>query len=708
MLSASHGHESISRKASFSVILINLIITTYTSLEIIAADKKTEYHFTENDILKIVYAAYDFIPLYGLTLIHMATKNNESAGENITYQNVKSISGGSLSDICAEQRDGALKGAQLLAKSLRAEGVEVLFGYPGGANLEIFDVLHEYDIKCIRTEHEQGAVHAAQGYARSTGKVGVCLATSGPGATNLVTGIADANSDSTAIVCITGNVPSHLLGKNAFQEVDITAIVEPITKANYLVHRVADIPEVVRASFQQAGGNRPGPVLIDIPKDIQQHYPRDPKSNYFEPEIPAMIDDIEPLISGLSENQLEECCRFISEAHRPIIYAGGGIVSSDAHDLLLALAEKLQCPVTTTIMGLGVFPPAHELSLHALGMHGTKYANVAINEADLVLALGVRFDDRVTGNVEEFIKYGKIVHIDIDRNELNKNKTVTLPICADLKIAMKQLVDSAEGGDYQPWRQYLFEIRENNPMTVPKYPATEASIPPQYAISLLSDMTQGEAIVSLGVGQHQMWGMQFYQSVHPRSFLSSSGFGTMGYGLPAAIGAKVGNRDRLVIDIDGDGSLNMTIQELAVCHRYGIGVKVVVINNQWLGMVRQWQDMIYDGHRAESDLSAQAEEDPTIKDNVSDELNVYPDFLKISEGYRIKAERVSCINNLPDAFRRMLANPNEPYLLDVVVQKEEDVFPMIPAGGSYKDIIMTKEELAAKTKTAKGSQGNSI
>jgi acetolactate synthase I/II/III large subunit len=612
----------------------------------------------------------------------------QASDDNITYKSESTVTGGALTDLKPEQRAEALRGAQLLAKALRAEGVDVLFGYPGGANLEIFDVLREFGLRCVRTEHEQGAAHAAQGYARASGKVGVCLATSGPGATNLVTGIADANSDSTPIVAITGNVPSPLLGKNAFQEVDIVGITKPITKKNYLVKRVTDIPEVVREAFALAGGNRPGPVLIDIPKDIQQHYPKDAEGNYTPPRIPAVIEPPEPTIAGLTETQLDEACRLLAEAKRPVIYAGGGIVSADCADQLLALAEKLRCPVTTTVMGHGIFPPDHPLALHSLGMHGSKYANVAVNEADLVLALGVRFDDRVTGNVKQFIADGKVIHIDIDRNELNKNKTVTLPICADVKPALEQLIGCAECKEHGDWLAYLSGLREQYPFEVPE----KTSISPQYAIRLLSDLTDGEAIVSLGVGQHQMWAMQHYRSKRTRSFLSSSGFGTMGYGLPAAIGAKVACPDRQVIDIDGDGSLNMTIQELATCRRYGIGVKVVVINNQWLGMVRQWQDMIYDGHRAESGMA-----DPMAV-KAADEVDIYPDFPTIAKGYRVKAERVTRPEDLAAAYARMLADPAEPYLLDVVVEAEENVYPMIPAGGSYRDIIMNPPRGARRSR----------
>jgi acetolactate synthase-1/2/3 large subunit len=618
------------------------------------------------------------------------------SADNITYQDLSTVTGGRLQEIKSEQQEGALKGAQILARCLQLEGVDVLFGYPGGANLEIFDVLPQFDIRCVRVEHEQGAVHAAQGYARATGKVGVCLATSGPGATNLVTGIADARSDSTAIVAITGNVPSHLLGKNAFQEVDIVAVTRPITKRNYLVDRVTHIPEIVREAFALAGGNRPGPVLIDIPKDIQQHYPRDPEGNYTPPRMPAVISAPEVEIGGLTDNQLQECLHLIAEAQRPVIYAGGGIVTSKSEDSLLALAEKLQIPVTTTLMGVGAFPPGHEMSLHVLGMHGSKYANVAVNEADLVLALGVRFDDRVTGNVNEFIREGKIIHIDIDRDELNKNIIVTMPICADVGIALAQLVEAASAREANDWNQYLAGLRSEFPFSV----SDSQALKPQYAIRLLSEMTRGEAIISLGVGQHQMWAMQYYLAARSRSFLSSSGFGTMGYGLPAAIGAKIACPDRQVIDIDGDGSLNMTIHELSTCHRYAIGVKVVVINNQWLGMVRQWQDMIYDGHRACSDLS-----DPMMEVKRAEEMDIYPDFIAIAGGYRVAAERITMKDDLAAAYERLLRDPDEPYLLDIIVEADENVYPMIPAGGSYKEIIMSAEDMS---RDSKGKQGSNI
>ncbi len=608
----------------------------------------------------------------------MTQKNPQPTADNITYADVTSVTGAPLADIREEDRPRAQRGAQILAAALVAEGVECLFGYPGGANLEIFDVLDDFGLRCYRTEHEQGAIHAAQGYARATGRVGVCLATSGPGACNLVTGLGDANSDSTAVVAITGNVPSHLLGKNAFQEADIVGITEPITKASILIEQVSDIPEAVRRAFATAAFNRPGPVLIDLPKDVQQHFPRDPDGRYVAPRIPAVIDPVGPSMSSIPDAQLKQCMRMIAEATSPVIYAGGGIVSSGTEMQLVALAEKLGCPVTTTIMGLGSVPADHPLWLHVLGMHGSYTANLAVNEADLVLALGVRFDDRVTGNVDEFIKHGQIIHIDIDRNEINKNKVATLGIGADLTVALDQLITAAVPGNYAAWRTRLDALKNKHPLKA----AVRDGLSGPAAIEMLSTMTNGDALVTVGVGQHQMWAMQHYAVNQRRSFLSSSGFGTMGYGLPAAVGAKVACPDRTVIDIDGDGSLNMSIHELSTLHRYGIGVKIVCINNQWLGMVRQWQDMIYAGRRASSALG-----DPMAV-KPSDEHDIYPDFVTIAAGYRVSAARVRRLDELEAAYTRMLADPNEPYLLDLIVEPEQNVYPMIPAGGTYKDIIL--------------------
>ena len=620
-----------------------------------------------------------------------AGRKGRSANDQVTYADLSTISGSPLSGIAEQDRSSALRGAQILANCLKLEGVDELFGYPGGANLEIFDVLRDFGVRIIRVEHEQGAVHAAEGFARASGRVGVCLATSGPGATNLVTGIGDANSDSVPIVAVTGNVPSHLLGKNAFQEVDIVAITKPITKRSTLVDSVGSLPTVVRQAFALALSNRPGPVLIDVPKDVQQHYPRDPEGRYAPPRMPAVIGPVEPPVGGINAYQLEEACRLIREARRPIIYAGGGVVSGGVSDVLRTLAERLNCPVATTLMGLGAIPPDHPLALHVLGMHGSKYSNVAINESDLVLALGVRFDDRVTGKVADFIGHGRIIHIDVDRRELNKNKPVTLPICADLRTALPQLLEAAQPGDSADWADYCRQMKQRYPIALPDdSDESGRDIRPQHVVATLSRLTGGEAIVTTGVGQHQMWAMQYYQARRPRSFISSGGFGTMGFGLPAAIGAKVACPDRLVIDLDGDGSLNMTVHELSTCHRYSLGVKVIVINNQFLGMPRQWQDIIYKGHRAESSLR-----DPhAIARGQADDI--YPDFLSIAAGYRVAARRVREKAELETALRWLLAEPDEPAVLDVIVRPEENVYPMIPAGATYQEMICSDEDLMRK------------
>lgn len=611
------------------------------------------------------------------------TRNTSHRGsENLTYQTELKRS----SPVGKEPGTStpSKNGAQLIVETLMAQGVEVVFGYPGGANLEIFDAIDRFGLPCIRTEHEQGAVHAAQGYARSSGRLGVCLATSGPGATNLVTGIADANSDSTAILCITGNVPSHLLGKNAFQEVDIVSIVTPITKIARQVIDVNRVIDEVSQGVLQAMNGRPGPVLLDFPKDVQQAYCSSAEAE-LDPVTPIVGERTgESSTKRLSTSDIRRVQQLISQAEKPVLYVGGGVVSASCEPALLQLAEKLDCPVTTTVMAHGAFPPKHRLALQCLGMHGSVVANTAVNEADLVIALGVRFDDRVTGDPEKFIEDGSIIHIDVDPAELNKNKAVDIAICADLRDAIPQLTRVVESCCHSKWLSYLSTVATSFPLDCPD----SEKITPQYAIGLLSEMTAGKAIVAMGVGQHQMWAMQHYEPSTHRSFLSSSGFGTMGFGLPAAIGAKVAHPDRLVVDIDGDGSLNMTIQELATCHRYSLGVKVVVINNQWLGMVRQWQDMIYNGRRAESDLS-----DPRAGSTQG--CDTYPNFSMIARGYRVESMRITLKSELVSALERLLRDPSEPFLLDVIVEAERNVYPMIPAGGSYKDVVLSDADVQA-------------
>ncbi|MFQ6048867.1 MAG: thiamine pyrophosphate-binding protein, partial [Phycisphaerae bacterium] len=439
-----------------------------------------------------------------------------------------------------------------------------------------------------------------------------------------------------------------------------------------------------REAFYVATTRRPGPVLIDVPKDVQQQYAVDQQGDYIEPDFdPPLPAAAQPTLHGSS---LEQICQLIKQARRPIIYAGGGVISADASQLLLQFASKANIPVTTTLMGLGAIPHDHRLSLGVLGMHGSKYANDAINQADLIIALGVRFDDRVTGKVSEFAKQGKIVHVDIDPKEINKNKPVDVGIVADLRVILQALLERVEPSQCDQWHRHLADAKARWPMDVPY---DDRLIKPQWAIHLLWQMIGDRALVTVGVGQHQMWAMQHFHPAGPRSFISSSGFGTMGFGLPAAIGAKVACPDRLVVDIDGDGSLNMTIQELSTVHRYGLDIKIVVINNQYLGMVRQWQDMIYRRHRAESCL-VDPNDDGTWPDHLRAD-RAYPDFVTIAAGYRIPARRVWQPQRLQQAYEQMLATDG-PYLLDVLVCPETNVYPMIPAGGTYRDIILSKPE----------------
>ncbi|WP_331692675.1 biosynthetic-type acetolactate synthase large subunit [Pandoraea sputorum] len=569
------------------------------------------------------------------------------------------------------------KGADLIARTLVDIGIDTVFCYPGGANLEMLDALSRVSITLVRTEHEQGSVFGAQGYARATGKLGVCLATSGPGATNLVTGIADAASDSVPILAITGNVATHWLGKNAFQEVDIVAITKPVTKLARQVREARDIPAALREAAACALAGRPGPVLLDFPKDIQQARPEQPTDKRFTSAVPA----------GMSDETARRIAALLAQSERPVLYAGGGVIASGTSAQLVALAEALDCPVALTMMGLGAVPDDHRLLLGPLGMHGAYAANVAVNEADLVLALGVRFDDRVIGDPASFARHAKIVHIDVDAAEIGKNKPVTLGVHADLRDAFAGLLAHAKRREVPAWHKYLRERREAHPLRAPQM-AGEASagkdggvLTGVDVIAALAAMLPPEAVVTTGVGQHQMWAMQHLRLREPRTFLSSAGFGTMGFGLPAAIGAKVALPNVPVIDIDGDGSLNMSVNELSTCRRYGLGVKVLVINNQWLGMVRQWQDMIYARNRVASSLV-----DPNAPDG-ADDGRPYPDFVTIAAGYGVAGARVTRAEDLPAALERMLEDPSEPYLLDVLVAREDDVYPMIPAGKTYRDVV---------------------
>jgi acetolactate synthase-1/2/3 large subunit len=557
------------------------------------------------------------------------------------------------------------KGADILVQALAHQGVELVFGYPGGASMEIHQALTRSKIRCVLCRHEQGETFAAEGYARASGKVGVCLATSGPGATNLVTGLADARMDSVPIVAITGQVARPSIGRDAFQETPIVEITRQITKHNYLVHSLEDLPAIVAEAFHIASTGRPGPVLIDVPKDVQQGY-----------TVPVFPDRIalrtyDPHVRA-SREELETVARLIRESKRPVIYAGGGIISGNATGELRKLVDRTKIPVAQTLMGLGAFPETDRLSLHMLGMHGSVYSNYAVNHSDLLLALGVRFDDRVTGNLEEFAKHGKIVHIDIDPSELNKNKEAHYPIVSDIKCALEELNGLVNAGDYTAWHAELDTQREKHPLS---YKDTDDEILPQYAIDLLYRITEGKAVIATGVGQHQMWSAQFYRFDEPRNWLTSGGLGAMGFGLPAAIGAALARPGELVVDIDGDGSLTMNIQELATLYSEKVPVKVMVLNNQHLGMVVQWEDRFYQSNRGHTFIG-----DPEGK-------GIFPDFVKIAEGFRVPGEQVVHKADLPAAIERMIG-ADGPYLLDVVVPYQEHVLPMIPSGKGFADIII--------------------
>jgi acetolactate synthase-1/2/3 large subunit len=560
-----------------------------------------------------------------------------------------------------------VRGCDILVQSLVREGVDLVFGYPGGASMEIHQALTRSDIRCVLCRHEQGEIFAAEGYAKASGKVGVCVATSGPGATNLVTGLADAKMDSVPVVAITGQVPTHLMGGDAFQETPIIEVTRQITKHNFLIDKIEDIPRVIKEAFYIASSGRPGPVLVDIPKDVQQGY-----------AVPEFVDRVtirsyNPHVKA-TRSILTEIARMIRESKRPVVYAGGGIVTSGGSEELRSFVEKTGIPVVSTLMGLGAYPETDPLSLQMVGMHGTVYANYAINHADLLLAMGVRFDDRVTGKLEEFCKHGKIVHIDIDPSELNKNKPAHLPVESDIKYALEELNGLVEAGDYTAWTNELDTWREKHPMT---FKDLDDQILPQYAIRMLYEKTGGDAVVATGVGQHQMWAAQYYLFDEPRNWLTSGGLGAMGFGLPAALGAALARPDKLVVDIDGDGSFAMNVQELATLYAEEIPVKVLLLNNQHLGMVVQWEDILYESNRGHTFIG-----DPKGE-------GIFPDYSQVAKGFRVAAEQVVKKEDLSAAMDRMLNTPG-PYVLDVIVPYQEHVLPMIPSGKSFADIIVER------------------
>ena len=554
-----------------------------------------------------------------------------------------------------------MNGAKAFIESLKMEGVDTIFGYPGGVLLHIYDEIYDCDIRHILVRHEQAAAHAADGYARATGKTGVCLATSGPGATNLVTGIATAHMDSVPMVAFTGQVSSSLIGNDAFQEANITGITLPITKHNYLVQKADDIPKSIKEAFYIASTGRPGPVLVDITKDATVN-----EFKFSYPER-AELRSYKPTVRGNSK-QIQTAAKMILNAKRPVIYAGGGIVSSNASFELHKLAEMLNAPVTTTLLGMGAFPTDHPLFLGMLGMHGTKYANFSIQDSDLLIAVGARFDDRVTSKISSFASGAKIIHIDVDPAEISKNVAVDIPIVGDAKCVLKDLIktlsDKITAGKTDDWVKRVQQWKKEYPLT---YQRDSSKIKPQFVIETLCEV-EPNAIVATEVGQHQMWTAQYFKFKQPRKFITSGGLGTMGYGLPAAMGAKVGCPDQVVFDVAGDGSFQMNSQELATLVSNDIPVVAVILNNGYLGMVRQWQELFYDRHYSHTDIS----------DSV--------DFVKLAEAYGALGLRVEKKSELKEAVQTAVKS-GRPAVIDVRVDREENVFPMVPAGASINELI---------------------
>ncbi len=562
-----------------------------------------------------------------------------------------------------------LTGAQILLESLKKEGVEVLFGYPGGAIIDIYDELtrnpelHHYLVR-----HEQGALHAADGYARATGKVGVALVTSGPGATNTVTGLATAYCDSIPLVLITGQVATGLIGNDAFQEVDTVGITRPCTKNNYLVKDVTKLAKTIREAFYIARTGRPGPVLIDLPKDVQLA-----KTEFKWSDEPLFIRSYNPNYRP-NHNQLRKAMEALKASTSPVILAGGGVILSNASDVLTKFAMETRCPVGCTLMGLSCFPAHSDLWLGMVGMHGSYTANMALNNADLIICVGGRFDDRVTGKLSNFAPRAKVVHIDIDPTSIRKNVKVDVPVVADCRLAMEGMVEILHAkyadedweGRHKSWLETLHTWMQEQPLT---WFRKGKFLQPQHVVTVLRQVTGGDAIVATEVGQNQMWAAQFYDFSTPRTFLTSGGLGTMGYGLPAAMGAQVAFPDRLVIDIAGDGSIQMNIQEMATIVQNRLPVKVVILNNGYLGMVRQWQELFYKHNYSFTSMRGQ------------------PDFVKLAEAYGAEGYRISTEEELEPILRKALASPN-PAIIDVVVEPEADVYPMVPAGAALDEMLL--------------------
>ena len=588
-----------------------------------------------------------------------------------------------MSTVNRNTQTQVMAGSDILVKSLVDHGVEVLFAYPGGCSMPMHQSLTRYapQLRTILPRHEQGGAFAAQGYARSTGRVGVVMATSGPGATNLVTAIADAKLDSVPLIAITGQVPTWYIGKDAFQETPVVEVCRGITKHHYLVTDVNDLARVMKEAFHIATTGRPGPVIIDMPKDVQN---QQCVPNWDEPmNLPGYrVEYRRP-----QPEQIKQVAAAIKRARRPVIYAGGGIIAAGASGALREFVDKTGIPVGLTVMGLGAFPAGHPRALDMLGMHGSVYSNFAVDECDLLIALGVRFDDRVTGKFEEFAKGAKIVHIDIDPSEINKNKEAHISVISDVKAALEELNRIVEppDADLQEWYSTIDAWKAKYPF---KYDTEFDGILQQHAIHTLCNLVSGrETYVTVGVGQHQMWSAQFFKFNKPRTWLSSSGLGTMGFGLPAAMGVQAAHPDALVIDIDGDGSFQMNIQELATCFCERLPVKVMLLNNQHLGMVVQWEDRFMQGNRAHTYLGPIDHPEATGKGQGKFAQERYPDFVQIAKGYKCGGATVSRKADLLPALQEMIDYAG-PYVLDVQVPYQEQVLPMIPSGGTVRDIIV--------------------
>lgn len=575
-----------------------------------------------------------------------------------------------------------MSGADILVKSLVDHDVDVVFAYPGGASMPMHQALtrFKHKLRTILPRHEQGGSFAAQGYARATGKVGVCMATSGPGATNLVTAIADAKLDSVPLIAITGQVPTKVMGTDAFQETPIVEVCRGITKHHYLVTKVEDIARVMKEAFHIAQTGRPGPVLIDMPKDVQNG------SCIPDFDVEMNLPGYRIKVRKALPEQIRQAAAAIKLARRPMIYAGGGVISGEASEELRAFIKKTGIPVAMTVMGLGAVSADEPLCMDMLGMHGAVYANYAVRDCDLLIALGVRFDDRVTGRLDAFAKHAKIIHVDIDPSELNKNKTAHIPIVSDTKSFLSDLNKIVEApADLSPWTKQLAEWKAKFPF---KYRQDFDGILQQHAIAELSKLIgKRDTYVTVGVGQHQMWAAQFFKFHKPRTWMSSSGLGTMGFGLPAAMGVQAAYPDALVVDIDGDGSFQMNIQELATLYCEKLPVKVLLLNNQHLGMVTQWEDRFHAGNRAHTYMGPIDHAEAIGKGKEIYAVDRYPDFVQIAKGYGCGAATVKKKSELSAAYEEMLAYPG-PYVLDVEVPYQEHVLPMIPAGMTVDDIII--------------------